>query len=94
MVRSIVVITDIDEGAVQNLRKTAQEKSINAEDFVESILGRYVGDENIDGVLIKKDKYLKIAFNEIGRKRLDDLSAKEGISLSGVINYIFSKEGF
>ena len=93
VVRSIVFITDINENTVENLRKTAQEKSVTIEEFMKFILGKYIGNENIDGVLIKKEKYLKIAFNEAGRKKLDEVSTKEKIPLSGIINHICSREG-
>ncbi len=93
-IKSIIFITDLDSTVVQKLLEQSQKDSKPVEDIIQSILSKYLDDDNIEGVLLKNNKHLKIALNKNGRNMLDKIADKEKKLIIEIINYIFLKEGY
>jgi len=92
--KSIIFIADLDSTIIGKITEQANKKSQSIEEIAESILSKYVGTENLEGVLIKNNKHIKIALNEQGRKKLDEIAEKEKKLISEITNYLFFKEGY
>ncbi len=93
-ITSIIFIADLDHSIIEKIHKKSISASKSEEDIAESILSKYIGQENIEGVLLKNNKHIKIAFTEKGREKLDKISKQERKSIVEIINYLFLKEGF
>ena len=93
-IESIIFITDLDPSVIKNIDKQAAIKSVTSDYIAESIIVKYLGSENVDGVLIKNEMHIKIAITEQGRTVIDRLVEKECITLNKIINHLFIKEGF
>ena len=93
-IKSIVFITDLDTIVVEKIRDHARINSKSDEDVIELVLSKYLDDKNIEGVLLKNDKHLKIALNQEGRKKLDEIANKEKKLIIEIVNHLFLKEGF
>ena len=93
-INSIIFITDLDSIIVKKIQEQAQKKLKSIEDILESVLSKYLGNENLEGVLIKNDKHLKIALNKNGRNKLDEIADKEKKSIVEIVNHLFVKEGY
>jgi len=93
-ITSIIFIADLDSIVIEKIRGQAQKESKSEEEIAESVLSKYVGSENLEGVLIKNDKHIKIALNEKGRKKLDEIAKQENKQLVEIITHLFLKEGF
>ena len=93
-IESIIFITDLDSIVVEKIRKQAHKNSKSDDDIIEPILSKYLGSENIEGVLLKNDKHLKIALNQKGRKKLDEIAGSEKKLIIEIVNHLFLKEGF
>ncbi len=91
---SIVFIADLDSNIIEKIKEKAQKESKSEEEIAESVLSKYLGDENLGGVLIKNDKYIKIALNEKGRQKLDEITEKENKLIVEIISHLFLKDGF
>ena len=92
--KSIIFIADLDPTIIGEITEQANKESKTVEEIAESILSKHVGNENLEGVLIKNNKYIKIALNEKGRKKLDEITEKENKSIIEIIDYLFFKEGY
>ena len=93
-IKSIVFIADLEYTIIEKIIEQAHKESKSEEDIAESILSKYLGSENLEGVLIKNNKYIKIGLTEKGRKKLDEITTKENVLLSEIINHLFLKERF
>jgi len=93
-ITSIVFIADLDSNIIEKINEKARKESKSKEEIAESVLSKYLEGENLEGVLIKNDKYIKIALNKKGRQKLDEIAAKEKKSLVEIINHLFFKDGF
>lgn len=93
-IKSIIFIADIDYSLLGNIRLKATKKSISEYDEVKSTLAQYLGSKNVEDLIIKDDKYIKIALTEQGRKNLGDIAQKDSIALVNIINHIFIKAGY
>lgn len=92
--KSIIFITDLDLIVVEKIREQAHKNSKSVEETIESVLSKYIGNENLEGVLLKNNKHLKIALNEKGRKKLDEVATTEKKSIIEIVEHIFLKEGY
>ena len=92
-IRYVVFIADLDPNAVDSLKQRATDESISPDDLAESLLAQSLGRENVEGVLIKNDRYIKIALTEQGRRNLGDIAEKEGILLTNITNHLLHKNG-
>ena len=70
--------------------------SVSSNDLAESVLIKYLGHENMEGVLIKNQSYIKIAITEHGRQKITSFATKDGLkmTINKIINHLFIKEGF
>lgn len=93
-ITSIVFIADLDSNIIEKIKEKARKESKSEEEIAESVLSKYLGDENLEGVLIKNDKYIKIALNKNARQKLDEITEKENKTIVEIISYLFLKEGF
>jgi len=95
VIKSIVFISDIDPDILEKISKTAKEKGTTINEVAESILSKYFGTEELEGILIKNEehyKIIKIAFSEQGREKLDNFCKKDKISRESIINHLLLKE--
>lgn len=90
----IIFIADVKPSVIKSMKKAALTKSTSPDSLVEDVLKKCLGESSVDGVLIKQDRYVKIAFTEEGRKKLDEIASREDVLLSDIINHLFVKEGF
>ncbi|MDA8030096.1 MAG: hypothetical protein MPK62_02995 [Alphaproteobacteria bacterium] len=88
----IIFVAELEPIVVEDIHKNSQKLSIDRNVLAESLLSKRVGSENLNGVLIKDDCGIKIAFTEKGRRRLDEICLEENILLKDIINHILVKE--
>ncbi len=94
IIKSIVFVADLNSRILKDLNREADSKSMPVDSFAASILRRRLGSDDVEGVLIKHSRHIKIALTEQGRKNLGDAAARENVSLNDVINRLFLLEGF
>jgi hypothetical protein len=93
-IQSIIFIADLDSDIIKKIREQAHKESKSIEEIAESVLSKYLGAENLKGVLIKNDKHIKIALNELGRKKLDEIASKENKLMIDLIDHLFVRAGY
>ncbi len=90
-IRYVVFVTDIDPDVASRLRKHTSAGPATPNARAELALAKSLGAENLEGVLIKDGKHIKVALTEKGRKNLDVIAKKEGVLVRNVVNHIISK---
>ena len=93
IIKSIVFIADLDSDIITKINEKAIKESKSKDEIVESVLSKHFREDEIEGSLLKTT-YIKIAFSEKGREKLEEIRKKEGKSLLEIINHIFAKEGY
>lgn len=93
IIKSIVFIADLDSDIITKINEKAIKESKSKDEIVESVLSKHFREDEIEGALLKTT-YIKIAFSEKGREKLEEIRKKEGKSLLEIINHIFAKEGY
>ena len=94
VINTIIFITDLEPIVIENIDKRASRDSVSSNDLAESVLIKYLGHENMEGVLIKNQSYIKIAITEHGRQKITSFATKEKMTINKIINHLFIKEGF
>ena len=93
IIKSIVFIADLDSDVITKINEKAIKESKSKDEIAESVLSKHFREDEIEGALLKTT-YIKIAFSEKGREKLEEIRKKEGKSLLEIINHIFAKEGY
>ena len=93
IIKSIVFIADLDSDIITKINEKAIKESKSKDEIAESVLSKHFREDEIEGALLKTT-YIKIAFSEKGREKLEEIRKKEGKSLLEIINHIFAKEGY
>ena len=93
IIKSIVFIADLDSDVIAKINEKAIKESKSKDEIAESVLSKHFREDEIEGALLKTT-YIKIAFSEKGREKLEEIRKKEGSLLSEIINHIFTKEGY
>ena len=91
VIKSIVFISDLDPDILEKISKIAKEKETSPNGIAKSILSEYFGLEELEGVLIKNDEFIKVAFSDQGRKKLDKICKEDKISRESIINHLLLK---
>ena len=94
IIKYTVFIADLDSDIITKINEKAVKESKSKDEIVESVLSKHFGEDELEGVLLKDDKYIKIAFYEKGREKLDEICKKERKSLVDIFNHIFAREGY
>ena len=93
IIKSIVFIADLDSDVIAKINEKAIKESKSKDEIAESVLSKHFREDEIEGALLKTT-YIKIAFSEKGREKLEEIRKKEGELLVNIINHIFVKEGY
>ena len=94
IIKYTVFIADLDSDIIAKINEKAVKESKSKDEIIESVLSKHFGEDELEGVLLKDDKYIKIAFYEKGREKLDEICKKERKSLIDIFNHIFAREGY
>ena len=92
VMKSIVFISDLDPAIFEMISELAKNKSIDSNEMAKIILSRYFEGDELEGILIKNDSIIKIAFSEQGREKLDKICKQDKISRESIINHLLLKE--
>jgi hypothetical protein len=92
VMKSIVFISDLDLSLSEKISKIAKDNDNTSNEIAESLLSKYFEGEQLEGILIKNDTIIKIAFSEKGREELDKICKKDKISRESIINHLLLKE--
>ena len=72
IIKSIVFIADLDSDIITKINEKAIKESKSKDEIVESVLSKHFREDEIEGALLKTT-YIKIAFSEKGREKLEEI---------------------
>lgn len=89
---SYLIVSDLKESIAENLEKKSKQIGKNLNDFALEILAKFFPEQSMEEVIIKDQKYIKIALTEEGYKKFYEY--KKTYSINEIANHLFESEGY